>query len=133
MERLFQERAGENEGAYGDLVAGHEHPDEGNSPQILNSVNYAPWLHKTRCFENALSLARQILGNEARFFLDVSILKKPAIGAATPWHQDEAFRDARFEYNELAIWLALQDVFVETGCMQFIPGSHKGPVLEHHP
>jgi hypothetical protein len=101
------------------------------SPQILNPVNYAPKLHKTQCFQNALSIAKQILGDEARFFLDLSILKKPKIGAATPWHQDEAFRDPRFEYKELTIWLALQEVNSETGCMQFVPGSHKRPVLEH--
>lgn len=131
IERLFRERAGENEGAYGDLIIGEAHPAEESSPQILNPVNYAPQLHKTRCFQNAFSVARQILGDEARFFLDLSIFKKPMIGVATPWHQDEAYRDPRFEYKELSIWVALQDVNVESGCMQFIPGSHKGPILEH--
>jgi ectoine hydroxylase-related dioxygenase (phytanoyl-CoA dioxygenase family) len=132
IERLFKERAGENEGAYGDLIASDEHLAEENCPQLLNPVNYAPQLHKTRCFQNALSVAKQILGDEARFFLDLSILKMPSNGAATPWHQDEAFRDPRFEYTELTIWVPLQDVNLQNGCMQFIPSSHKRSVLEHH-
>jgi hypothetical protein len=131
--RLFEDRAGEREGAFGDLIAGDEHLADETSPQIMNPVNYAPQLHNTQCFQDALSVAKQILGDEARFFLDVSIQKKPKIGAATPWHQDEAFRDPRFEYKELTIWLALQEVNLQTGCMQFIPGSHKYEVLEHRP
>jgi ectoine hydroxylase-related dioxygenase (phytanoyl-CoA dioxygenase family) len=131
LERLFRERAGENEGAYGDLIAGKGQLTEENSPQILNPAYYAPRLLKTKYFRNALAVARQILGDEARFFLDLSILKKPSIGKATPWHQDGAYRDPRFDYKEVTIWLALQDVCVENGCMNFIPGSHKRPVLEH--
>ena len=131
LQQLFEKRAGEKEGAFADLVAGADHPTVLSSPQILNPVNYVPKLHETQCFRNALSIARQLLGNDARFFFDLSILKKPKGGAATPWHQDEAFRDPNFEYNELTIWVALQPVVPEGGCMQFIPGSHKGPILEH--
>jgi ectoine hydroxylase-related dioxygenase (phytanoyl-CoA dioxygenase family) len=31
------------------------------------------------------------------------------------------------------VWIPLQDVSLEMGCMEFIPGSHLGPVLPHHP
>ena len=132
LKGLFERRVGEKEGAFADLVAGADHHDEMSSPQILNPVNYAPQLHKTQCFRNALHLAKQLLGDEARCFFDLSILKLPQVGAATPWHQDEAFRDPRFEYRELTVWVALQDVVAESGCLQFIPGSHKGPVVSHH-
>lgn len=132
LQQLFEKRAGEKEGAFADLVAGADHPNVLSSPQILNPVNYVPKLHETQCFRNALSIARQLLGEDARCFFDLSILKKPRGGAATPWHQDEAFRDPNFEYNELTIWVALQPVVPEGGCMQFIPASHKGPILDHH-
>lgn len=131
LERLFESRRGEKEGAFGDLVAGADHADELSSPQILNPVNYLPKLHQTRCFKNALRMAKQLLGEEARCFFDLSILKKPKVGKATPWHQDEAFRDPNFEYKELTVWVALQEVKAETGCLQFIPQSHKAPVFDH--
>jgi ectoine hydroxylase-related dioxygenase (phytanoyl-CoA dioxygenase family) len=132
LQQLFEKRAGEKEGAFADLVAGADHPNIMSSPQILNPVNYVPKLHQMQCFKNALGVAKQLLGDEARCFFDLSILKKPKGGAATPWHQDEAFRDPNFEYNELTIWVALQAVSAETGCLQFVPGSHKGPILQHH-
>jgi ectoine hydroxylase-related dioxygenase (phytanoyl-CoA dioxygenase family) len=130
LEPLFEKHVGENEGAFADQVAGAE-AKVMSAPQILNPVNYVPKLHQTRCFKNALEVARQILGPEARCFFDLSILKVPRIGAATPWHQDEAFRDPSFESRELTVWVPLQEVTTENGCLQFIPGSHLAPVLEH--
>lgn len=127
---LFEKREGEKEGAFADQVAGAA-ANVMSSPQLLNPVNYVPKLHQTKCFKNALAIARQILGPEARCFFDLSILKVPKIGAATPWHQDEAFRDPNFEYNELTVWVPLQEVTTENGCLQFVPGSHRIPVLQH--
>jgi hypothetical protein len=131
LETLIRERAGENEGAYGELISQADEAAGPNSPQILNPVNYASKLHKTRCFQNALHIAKQLLGNEARFFLDVTILKTANSGVGTAWHQDAAYRDPRFEYHDIAIWLPLQSVKVESGCLQFIPGSHRNGLLKH--
>jgi hypothetical protein len=49
----------------------------------------------------------------------------------TPWHQDEAYRDPRFDYQELTIWMSLQDVSQDSGCMSFIPGSHRKGIFGH--
>ena len=131
LEGLFARRAGENEGAYGELIAHDAHDEEPNSPQILLPVNYAPELHKTECFANAERMAKQILGEDAAFILDLAIYKRAGDGASTPWHQDSAYRDARFEYREVTIWVALQDVDEKSSCMAFIPGSHVTPIFEH--
>jgi hypothetical protein len=48
--------------------------------------------------------------SDARCFFDVSILKTPKPAPATRWHQDEAFRDPNFEYKEITVWVALQQV-----------------------
>ena len=131
LERLFTEKAGWNEGAYGELAAKDDHDEEPNSPQILLPVNYAPELHKTECFANAHRFAKQILGERAAFVLDLAILKRADSGEATPWHQDFAYRDPKFEYREVTIWVALQDVNESSGCLMFLPESHRGPVLDH--
>jgi hypothetical protein len=131
LERLFKEKAGWKEGAYGELATDTDADAEPNSPQILLPVNYAPELHKTECFANALRVARQILGEQAAFVLDLAILKRAQSGEATPWHQDAAFRDPKFEYREVTIWVALRDVDESSGCLMFIPESHHGQVLDH--
>jgi ectoine hydroxylase-related dioxygenase (phytanoyl-CoA dioxygenase family) len=131
LQELFDKKAGENEGANLDFVAG-DHPEAPKTaPQIINPVNYYPKLRKTACFKNSLKIAKQILGDEARCFFDLTILKMPEIGAPTPWHQDVAFRDPRFEYTEINMWVALQDVTTESGCLRYVPGSHSIPVLPH--
>jgi ectoine hydroxylase-related dioxygenase (phytanoyl-CoA dioxygenase family) len=58
-------------------------------------------------------------------------MKPPQYGAATPWHQDEAYFNPAQIHNNLSVWIPLQEATVENGCMQFIPGSHK-EVLPHH-
>lgn len=130
LERLFKEKAGWKEGAYGELATRND-DEQPNSPQILLPVNYAPELHKTECFENARRIAKQVLGEKADFILDLAIYKRPGSGEATPWHQDQAFRDPKFDYHEVTIWVALRDVDESSGCLMFLPESHQHEVLEH--
>ena len=131
LERLFVCRAGWNEGAYGELAAYSDNEGKPNSPQILLPVNYAPELHKTECFANARRIAKQILGEKADFILDLAIFKCASSGEATPWHQDQSFRDPKFDYHEVTFWLALRDVDENSGCLKFLPRSHHGQILEH--
>jgi ectoine hydroxylase-related dioxygenase (phytanoyl-CoA dioxygenase family) len=63
---------------------------------------------------------------------DHAIFKPARFGAATPWHQDEAYWNPELDYTTLSVWMPLQEATVENGCMQFIPGSHKLEVLPHH-
>ncbi len=57
--------------------------------------------------------------------------KAPGGGAAVEWHQDWAFYPHTND-DMLAFGLMLEDVDLENGPLQVIPGSHKGPVLSHH-
>lgn len=131
LERLFKQKAGWKEGAYGELSTNANDDGRPNSPQILLPVNYAPGLHKTECFHNAQRIAKQILGEKAEFILDLAIYKRAGDGEATPWHQDQAFRDPHFDYHEVTIWVALRDVDESSGCLMFLPNSHRRQVLDH--
>ena len=62
---------------------------------------------------------------------DHAILKPAGYGAPTPWHQDEASRDSGFVYNQVSIWMPLQEATLENGCMQYVSGTHRGEVLDH--
>ncbi len=132
FDRLFASKAGRKEGAQFDMV-GHDDDDAAPAlPQIINPVNYAPELRDTHYRANALAIARQLLGPEVTPAFEHAILKPAERGAATPWHQDEAFRvDPDFEYQQLSIWMPLQEATLENGCMEYIPGTNKGEVLPH--
>ena len=127
---MHKKRTGFREGAQFNLIG----TDHGAGPvisQILSPHLYAKRLRRSLFFNNAFALARQLLGPNAQFSFDHALIKPPHTGAATPWHQDEAFRDPSYNYNEISIWMPLQPVNLENGCMEFIPGSHRSEVLPH--
>jgi len=77
-------------------------------------------------------LAVQLLGAGTVPWFEARDPQAAALRAATPWHQDEAHRnDPGTEYEQLSIWMPLQEATRENGCMRYIAGSHEGPVLEH--
>jgi ectoine hydroxylase-related dioxygenase (phytanoyl-CoA dioxygenase family) len=129
---LFESKAGFEEGRQFDMVGADDDETGPRLPQLEHARLYAPELRQTRFFANAQLLAQELLGPEARFGFDHIIMKPAFDGAATPWHQDEAFRDPAFDYDEVSIWMPLQDVDQRNGCMTFIPGSNRGEVLPHH-
>jgi ectoine hydroxylase-related dioxygenase (phytanoyl-CoA dioxygenase family) len=130
---LFETSAGFNEGKQFDMVGTDDDATPPKLPQIEHPSVLVPELAYTQFFADAYFLAKHLLGPEARFQFD-HIIKKPALdGAATPWHQDEAFRDPAYDYNEITVWMPLQAVDQRNGCMRFIPGTHLGDVLPHRP
>lgn len=129
---LFERRAGWNEGAQFDLVDAGDDAEASTLTQIVQPVNYAPELRDTLFRANAASIARQLLGDEVTASFEHSILKSATNGSPTPWHQDEAYRASdAFEYEQLSIWMPLQDSDARQGCLQYIPGSHLRGVLPH--
>ncbi|MGE4049093.1 MAG: phytanoyl-CoA dioxygenase family protein [Acetobacteraceae bacterium] len=128
---LHRTNTGFGEGALFDALSPDDSQGPQQFPQIMHPRNYAPELRETAFFRVALEIARQVLGQGARFKADLSLLKPAFTGKATPWHQDEAFQDPAFEYQEISFWLALQDVDKSNSCMGYIPGSHRGEVLPH--
>ncbi|MDR3403838.1 MAG: phytanoyl-CoA dioxygenase family protein [Chthoniobacter sp.] len=131
-DRLFAEQAGRGQGAQFDMVGLDEDGKPQASPQIINPVFFAPELKETSFRRSALAVARQLLGPEAFWSFEHAILKPAGIGAPTPWHQDEAFRRNHPPgYQEISIWMPLQIAAEENGCLEFIPGTNRGPVLRH--
>lgn len=131
-DRLFAERAGRAEGNQFDLAGVDDDNARATLPQILRPSKYAPELNSFLFKANARAIAEQLLGGECDGG-EHAILKPARYGAATPWHQDEAYWNPDFAYNSLSVWMPLQDATVESGCMQFVPGSHGQGVLPHHP
>ena len=131
-DRLFARNAGRDEGNQFDLAGTDEEGKEQSLPQLLNASKYAPELLTFQIRSNALAIAHQLIGDDAKPQIDHAILKPGPSGAATAWHQDEAYWGAEYDYNTISIWVPLQEATLENGCMQFIPHSHRLEVLPHH-
>ncbi|WP_160718879.1 phytanoyl-CoA dioxygenase family protein [Bacillus sp. USDA818B3_A] len=71
------------------------------------------------------NIALQLTGaNGIRFFHDHILFKMPGDSKPTPWHQDFPYWPMN-EPGALSIWITLDDVNEENGCMMFVPESHK--------
>lgn len=82
------------------------------------------------CFQDVLSkkalgaLAAAVLGVESvTLFQDNLIWKPPGTTGRVQWHQDYAYWPLSAP-SGLTMWLALDDVTEEMGCLHYIPGSH---------
>jgi ectoine hydroxylase-related dioxygenase (phytanoyl-CoA dioxygenase family) len=132
FDRMFSERRGWQAGDLFDMV-GTDSPQQGLAlPQLVWPSRYEPLLRQTRLASNARLIAEQILGPKLENDLEHAISKPAFNGAATPWHQDDAFhRKGSGVLESISIWMPLQDVSVENGCMQYIRGSNLGPLYPH--
>jgi hypothetical protein len=131
-DRIFDARAGREAGDQFDLGGADEEGKPAVLPQILMPSKYAPELRDGLFRANAEAVARQLLGPDMIPQGEHAIFKPPRIGAATPWHQDEAYWGDTMDYQSISIWIPLQEATVENGCMWFVPGSHREPVRPHH-
>src|SRR5262249_19824756 len=66
----------------------------------------------------------------SRIFRDVVIVKSPIARAVVHYHQDAAYWDIDRPELALSAWIALDDAPQEAGCLQVVPGSHRG-ATEH--
>ena len=74
---------------------------------------------------------RQLVGANAVLQTSKLNAKAPGGGAAVEWHQDWAFYPHTND-DMLAFGVFLEDVTEENGPLQVIPGTHKGPILNHN-
>jgi hypothetical protein len=101
------------------------------SPELMH-----PKLLETTYIANARRLASALLGTrdeDVRYGGLMLIYKPAGAGRDTPWHQDEAYWDfpPMRRSHSLSVWMPLDDVTVDSGCMQFVPGSQALDVLPH--
>ncbi|MBC5810442.1 MAG: phytanoyl-CoA dioxygenase family protein [Candidatus Eremiobacteraeota bacterium] len=76
--------------------------------------------------------AQQVLGDDELYIYHCKANIKPAIdGTVWLWHQDYGYwqHDGVPTPNMATFLVMLDDASEMSGCLYFIPGSHKGPVL----
>ena len=112
-------------------MAGSEQNGDFKLPQMLHLTKYAPELLRTSFWANADALARELLGPTAHFSFDHGINKPVRPDSQTPWHQDQAFHRVGSRIENITIWLPLQEVTPDNGCLKFIPGSHLTGMVKH--
>ena len=78
-----------------------------------------------------LDAVEPLLGPDIRIHNSKLNMKSAHFGAAVEWHQDWAFYPHTNDTG-LALGIYLDDVGEDNGPMMAVPGSHRGPVFDHH-
>jgi len=78
-----------------------------------------------------LNMVEQVLGPDLILWITRILCKPAGIGREVPWHQDGEYWLMR-PLATCSVWIAIDPVTTQNGCMRFIPGSHKRKELYRH-
>ncbi len=70
-----------------------------------------------------LDIAEQLIGPDIILWASAVFCKPAGTGLEVPWHQDGQYWPIRPRAT-VTLWIALDEVTRDNGCMQVIPGSH---------
>ena len=78
-----------------------------------------------------LAPVRDLIGPDLRLHTTKLNMKSAGYGAAVEWHQDFAFYPHTND-DVLAVGVLLDDMEMANGPLMVFPGSHRGPIHDHH-
>ena len=78
-----------------------------------------------------VAVLQNLWGPDIRFDTAKLNMKSAGFGAAVEWHQDWAFYPHTND-DLAAVGVMMDDMEPANGPLLIIPGSHKGPVFDHH-
>ena len=102
-------------------------------PALLRTnVHYLlPFVSEAARKPQMLDRVASILGPDLLLWSAEFFIKTANSDRIVSWHQDLTYWGLGETDEEMTAWLALSDVSVESGCMRFVPGSHRQAILPH--
>jgi hypothetical protein len=73
--------------------------------------------------------ASQLLEGPVRFWHDQLFCKPAYHGGVVAWHQDYSYWTRTEPMAHITCWIGLDDSITENGCLYYVPGSHRWPLL----
>lgn len=113
-----------------DLEASHL-PDDPRIRRIKLPHMISDVVAKLIKSDDFLAPARDLIGPDLRLHTTKLNMKSAGYGAPIEWHQDFAFYPHTND-DVLAIGVIIDDMAEENGPLMVFPGSHKGPIYDHH-
>uniref|UniRef100_UPI003B529C4D phytanoyl-CoA dioxygenase family protein n=1 Tax=Roseovarius indicus TaxID=540747 RepID=UPI003B529C4D len=112
-----------------DLDKGHG-PDSPRLTRIKIPHKQDPYFWEVLRHSTMTQVLNDLLGPDTTILTSKLNTKAPGGGRAVEWHQDWAFYPHTND-DLLAFGLMLEDVDEANGPLMVIPGTHRGPVLDH--
>ena len=114
-----------------DLEPGHRADD----PRVRRDQDAAQVLRRLSSVSPAsrvcVAVLQALLGPGVRLHGSKLNMKSPKYGSPVEWHQDWAFYPHTND-DILAVGIMLDDATSDNGPLMVVPGSHRGPIFDHH-
>jgi len=78
-----------------------------------------------------LNMVESILGPDLMLWSCEYLIKESKSRQIVSWHQDLTYWGMDGSDHEITAWLALSPATADSGCMKFVPGSHKESLVPH--
>ena len=126
---LTTEEVGRYRGEMEDLLAHH---GEAGRDVLRHKGHVAlAWLAELVCHPAIIEPVSDILGPDILCWTTNFFIKEPRSPGFVSWHQDATYWGLSSD-EVLTAWVALSDSRPESGCMGFVPGSHRMRQIPHH-
>jgi ectoine hydroxylase-related dioxygenase (phytanoyl-CoA dioxygenase family) len=89
-----------------------------------------PWIREFVRQPRLAEIAASILGPDVQLYWDQAVYKYPGTPRDFPWHQDNGYGQV-FPETYLSCWLAMEDAYIENGCIWVLPNTHKQGLVPH--
>jgi hypothetical protein len=89
------------------------------------------WAYELVSHPAILDVVEDVLGPDILVFTTSWFIKEPDTPHVAGWHQDATHFGLEPNDRHVTAWLALSDASVDSGCMQFLPGSNLRGQLPH--
>lgn len=113
-----------------DLEPGHT-PENPKLRRLKSPIEQHEVYRNALHHEKILDAVSQLIGYGLRCNGNKLNMKQPGYGSPVEWHQDWAFYPHTND-DLLAVGVVLDDMTEDNGPLLVIPGSHEGPVYDHH-
>lgn len=104
-------------------------------PETLKQLQHMgldPFFEAYRLTAKWCELAEELIGEPSSAQAPEWFNKPPGFEHPTPPHQDNFYFCLR-PPNVATLWLALDQVDEENGCLRYVPGSHREGIRSHNP
>lgn len=97
----------------------------------VNSQVVMPLAHDIGCAPSILDAVEGVLGPDIMIYAVEFFIKEPRTTHIVTMHQDLTYWGLGATGGLTTAWLALSPATRESGCMDFVPGSHTSEILPH--
>lgn len=126
--RLSPETVGEMREKMETFFSSTSGVDQDYAPNLIEQDQ--SWL-KYAALPEVLDIVSDVIGDDIIVWGSALFAKKGKGGKATPWHQDGHYWPIR-PLATVTVWIAIDDVGTDNGCMRVIPETHREQTLHEH-